>query len=265
MRLKQRIDPSLRAEASGSSAANAEDFDLRLTARELKVHFGGVRAVDGVDLQLARGEVLGLIGPNGAGKTTLVNAITGFQRLTAGSVQLGDRDVTRWPAQTRCRHGLIRTFQAVRLFSGMSVRENIELAALGVGLSAAAARERASRLLEMAEFGEWAGASAANLPHGTARTAGVLRALAADPLFLLMDEPAAGLDEEATDQLGAFVGRIISELRCGLLLIEHDMRLVMSACHRVQVLDYGQTICIGSPDEVRRDVRVVEAYLGAAA
>jgi branched-chain amino acid transport system ATP-binding protein len=265
MRTGRRHDASLRAEAIGAGSARGEGLEVKLAAHDLKVHFGGVRAVDGVDLELAQGEVLGLIGPNGAGKTTLVNAITGFQKPTAGSVHLGDRDVTRWPAQARCRQGLIRTFQAVRLFAGISVRENVEVAALGVGLSAGAARERASHLLEIADFGEWASASAANLPHGTARTAGVLRALAADPLFLLMDEPAAGLDEEATDQLGAFVGRIISEMRCGLLLIEHDMRLVMSVCHRVQVLDYGKTICIGQPDEVRRDPRVVEAYLGAAA
>jgi branched-chain amino acid transport system ATP-binding protein len=258
----RRLHPARRVRATelGASDAVAEPG---FHARGVKVHFGGIRAVDGVDLDVEKGEILGVIGPNGAGKTTLVNALTGFQKLTAGSVYLDDRDVTSWPAHIRGRNGIVRTFQAVRLFARMTVRQNLELGGLGVGLSSRDAAQRAEHLIGLAEFGEWADASAKNLPHGVERQAGVLRALATGPQFLMLDEPAAGQDEGGTDQLGLFLQRIRAEMDCGLLLIEHDMRLVMGVCTRVQVLDYGQTICIGSPDEVRRDPRVLEAYLGA--
>ncbi len=228
-----------------------------------QVHFEGVRAVDGVDFELSAGEVLGLIGPNGAGKTTLVNALTGFQALTSGEVWIDDAEVTSWPAHKRARRGVARTFQAVRVFKRMTVRENIELGAIGCGLSRGRAAERADELIALADFADWSEIEARSLPHGIAHRAGVLRALAADPTYLLLDEPAAGLDERDTDDLGAFLARVRASRDCGILLIEHDVRFVMEICERVQVLDHGKSIAVGTPTAITADEGVRRAYLGA--
>src|SRR5579862_853295 len=166
-----------------------------LVCRGLEVHFAGVKAVDGVDLELHQGEILGLIGPNGAGKTTLVNALTGFQRLTAGSIYLNDVDVTAWPPARLARAGIARTFQAVRLFEGLTVFENVELGAVGVGFDRGEARRWAWELLERLGLADVADATAAGVPHGMERRLGLARALATRPVFLLLGEPAAGLNE----------------------------------------------------------------------
>jgi branched-chain amino acid transport system ATP-binding protein len=236
---------------------------LTLRAEGAQVHFSGVRAVDDVDLELSAGEVLGLIGPNGAGKTTLVNALTGFQRLTGGRVLLGDQDVTSWTPSTRARHGVARTFQAVRLFTRLSVRENIEMGAIGTGLSRRKARARTDELMATARFERWGEAEARSLPHGVAHRVGILRALATDPRFLLLDEPAAGLDEAETADLSGFLSRVRERSDCGVLLIEHDVPFVMAICDRVQVLDHGKRIALGTPAEVTTDEAVRRAYLGA--
>ena len=219
-----------------------------LAARSVKVHFAGVKAVDGVDLELAKGEILGLIGPNGAGKTTLVNALSGFQRLTDGSVQLRGEAITNWSSHRRVRNGAVRSFQAVRLFPRLSVFENVEAAALGVGRSRAAARRRTRELLTEFGLADRADVEAAALPHGDERRVGIVRALATDPEFLLLDEPAAGLNEHESDALGVVLGTIRDSIGCGLCVIEHDMRLIMSRCDRIQVLAFGQTLAVGSPD-----------------
>jgi branched-chain amino acid transport system ATP-binding protein len=229
----------------------------------VKVHFGGVKAVDGVDGRVARGEILGLIGPNGAGKTTLLNALSGFQRPTAGRVRLDDLEVTRWPAHRVSRRGVVRTFQSVRLFGALSVRTNVELAGLGIGLSRSAAAGQADALLDRFGLGERAAASAASLAYGEERRAGIARALAARPAFALLDEPAAGLNDLETRELGEAIGRARDDFGCGVIVIEHDMNLIMNHCERVQVLDYGKSICIGTPAEVQRDPAVIAAYLGS--
>jgi len=234
-----------------------------LEAHDLRVHFAGVRAVDGVDLTLGRGEILGLIGPNGAGKTTIVNALSGFQALTSGTIRLGERGITGWSPRRRARAGLVRTFQAVRLFPGLTVIENVEAAGLGVGRSRPVARRRARELLRTFDLGHCAGVTGAALPHGEERRVGLVRALAADPSFLLLDEPAAGLNELESDALGETLGLIRDEFECGLCVVEHDMRLVMSRCERVQVLAFGQTLADGTPAAVQSDAAVVDAYLGA--
>ncbi len=235
---------------------------VRLECRELKVYFGGVKAVDGVDLVLTEGEILGLIGPNGAGKTTLVNALSGFQRLTSGSVFLNGVDATGWNPHRLARWGLGRTFQNVRLFANLTVLENVELGGVGVGMGRRAARRWAWELLERMGLADKSDVLAAGLPHGLERRLGVVRALAAKPTFLLLDEPAAGLNEQESDELVSALGLIRDDFGCGLVAIEHDMRVIMRLCERIQVLDYGKTITIGTPAEVRSNPRVLTAYLG---
>jgi branched-chain amino acid transport system ATP-binding protein len=244
--------------------ASSEGGEL-LEAHGLKVHFGGVRAVDGVDLVLNKGEILGLIGPNGAGKTTLVNALSGFQKPTAGTVSLSGDDVTGWSSPRLARRGLTRTFQSVRLFPGLTVLENVELGGVGVGMRRSAARRWASELLARLRLDHLADRWADGLPHGLERRLGIVRALAAKPRFLLLDEPAAGLNEQESDELVASLTLIRDDFECALVVIEHDMRLIMRLCERIQVLDYGKTISIGTPAEVRRDPAVLTAYLGRRA
>lgn len=233
-----------------------------LSATGIDVQFAGVHALNNVDLELRQGEVLGLIGPNGAGKTTLVNVLTGFQKPTAGSVSLSGEDVTGWSPHMRARSGLSRTFQAVRMFLRLSVRENIELGALGCGIRARDARRRAAELIDLASFEQWADVEARNLPHGVAHYAGILRALACRPSFLLLDEPAAGMHESDTNQLKSFLLEAKSNLGCGVLLIEHDVEFVMSICERVQVLDHGSSIAVGTGPEIQANPAVRTAYLG---
>jgi branched-chain amino acid transport system ATP-binding protein len=248
--------PAARPELDAASRAEL------LEARGLKVHFGGVRAVDGVDLVLRRGEILGLIGPNGAGKTTLVNALSGFQRPTAGTVLLNGADVTGWKPARLARRGLTRTFQSVRLFPDLTVLENVELGGVGVGMRRAAARRSAKELLERLNLDDKANLYGTGLPHGLERRLGIVRALAAKPTFLLLDEPAAGLNEGESDELVDVLTLIRDDFSCALVVIEHDMRLIMRLCERIQVLDYGKTISLGTPAEVRNDPAVLTAYLG---
>ncbi len=226
--------------------------------------FEGLRALEDVDLELARSEVVGLIGPNGAGKTTLVNVITGFDFPTTGSVELEDRDVTAWSPQRRGRAGLARTFQHGHAFKGLSVRENVEVAALGVGASSREARSRASRLLGALGLDARAGDDAATLPHGDERKLGVARALATEPRFVLMDEPAAGLTEAEVPDLAAVVRSVRDEHGAGVLLIDHNVTLILEVCDRIQVLDQGRTLAEGTPDEIRKNIDVANAYLGGS-
>jgi branched-chain amino acid transport system ATP-binding protein len=236
-----------------------------LEAHGLKVYFGGVRAVDGVDLTLKRGEILGLIGPNGAGKTTLVNALSGFQKPSDGSVFLDGAEVTGWDPAKLAKKGLTRTFQSVRLFPALTVLENVELGAVGVGMRRREARKIAAELVERLNLGDKAHLYGTGLPHGIERRLGIVRALAARPSFLLLDEPAAGLNERESDELVDSLALIRDDFSCALVVIEHDMRVIMRLCERIHVLDYGKTIAIGTPAEVRRDPAVLAAYLGRKA
>jgi branched-chain amino acid transport system ATP-binding protein len=255
--------PSANSVTAGAAAPSG--VGGLLEAREIRVHIRGVRALDGVDLELRPAEILGLIGPNGAGKTTLVNVLSGFQRATTGSVALAGEEITTWTTAEIARAGLVRTFQDVRLFSGLTVFENVEAAAVTDGASRREARELAGELLARLGLEARRGEPAAGLPHGEERRLGIARALAARPRFLLLDEPAAGLDEAESDELVDALASIREAFRLGLLVIEHDMRLIMRLCERIQVLDHGQTIAIGTAAEVRRDPAVLTAYLGSGA
>jgi branched-chain amino acid transport system ATP-binding protein len=213
---------------------------------------------------LRQGEVVGLIGPNGAGKSTLVNVLSGFDRPTRGRVLLEDRDVTRWPAHRRGRHGLARTFQHSHSFGGLSVRENVEVAALGVGASQRTAAKRAGELLGLLGLTSYAEQSAASLAHGDERRLGVARALATEPRFVLMDEPAAGLSEAEVPRFATAV-RTVQQQGAGVLLVDHNVALVLEVCERIYVLDQGKTLAEGTPEEIRADLGVAAAYLGESA
>jgi branched-chain amino acid transport system ATP-binding protein len=224
-----------------------------------------VRALRDVTLELHRHEVVGLIGPNGAGKTTLVNVLTGFDFPDEGAVELEGRDVTRWSSARRGRAGLARTFQHSRSFGSLSVRENVEVAALGSGARAAEARRRAVELLGLLGLADRAETPAAALPHGDERKLGVARALAIEPRFVLLDEPAAGLPEAEVPDFAAVVRAVRDDHEAGVLLIDHNMALVMEVCDRIEVLDQGRQLAAGTPDEIRANLDVTAAYLGESA
>ena len=209
--------------------------------------------------------MVGLIGPNGAGKSTLVNVLTGFDFPDEGTVELEGRDITRWSPHRRGRQGLARTFQHSRSFRSLSVRENVEVAALGAGASPGAARRRADELLERLRLKSYASAPAGSLPHGHERRLGVARALAGDPGFVLLDEPAAGLPEAEVGDFAEVVRSVADEHDAGVLLIDHNMALVMGVCDRIQVLDHGATLAQGTPGEIRANLDVAAAYLGESA
>jgi branched-chain amino acid transport system ATP-binding protein len=208
--------------------------------------------------------VVGLVGPNGAGKTTLVNLLSGFDFPDTGSVELAGREITRWSPARRGRGGLARTFQHSRSFRNLSVRENVEVAALGGGSSSRDARRRAEELLGLLGLERYAHMPASALAHGDERKLGVARALATGPRFVLMDEPAAGLPEAEVPDFAAVV-RLVRQRDAGVLLIDHNMALIMEVCDRIHVLDQGRTLAEGTPGEIRGNLDVAAAYLGETA
>jgi branched-chain amino acid transport system ATP-binding protein len=243
--------------STNGSAADA------LVVESLTKYFYQLRAVDGVSLRLERGEIVGLIGPNGSGKTTLINVVTGVLPATSGRVLAGGRDITGKKAFEIARAGLARTFQRVRLFGGLSVLENVMVAAMSVGAGRAEATVRAREALARMGVERWAETPATALPYGHERMVEVARALAMRPRFLFLDEPAAGLNEDESEELLARLAPIPAASGLGMLIVDHDMHLIMRLCHRLHVLNYGRTIAEGAPQEVRGVPEVVEAYLGA--
>jgi branched-chain amino acid transport system ATP-binding protein len=236
-----------------------------LRASGVSRSFAGVHALREVTLELRRAEVIGLIGPNGAGKSTLVNILSGFDRPTAGTVELDGDEITRWTPGRRGRRGLVRTFQHSHSFRGLSVRENVEVAAVGAGARTPVARRRADSLLRALNLERHAEKSAAALAHGDERRLGVARALATDPRFVLLDEPAAGLPEAEVPAFATVLRGLREVHGAGVLLIDHNMSLVMQSCDRIHVLDQGRTLAQGTPEEVRANLDVVAAYLGESA
>lgn len=234
----------------------------RLEAREISKSFDGVVALTGVTLNVERNQVVGLLGPNGAGKSTLVNLLSGFDLPSKGQVTLGGTDITNWSPARRGRAGIARTFQHGHTFAGLTVAENVAVAALGVGAGPRTARRRADDLLALLGLGHQQANVAATLPHGEARLLGVARALATQPRFLLLDEPAAGLNEEEAFSFGEVVRVVCEERNVGVLLIDHNIGLVLHVCDLVHVLDQGRTLAAGTADEISGNADVAAAYLG---
>jgi branched-chain amino acid transport system ATP-binding protein len=234
----------------------------RLVVKDVTKRFSGLAALQNVSLELQQGEILGLIGPNGSGKTTLINVITGLLQSDGGRISVGKTEITNKPPHVVAHTGVSRTFQTIRLFRELTVYENVLVAALSVGFTRQQARETADQVLFEMGISNWGESLAGELPYGLERRVEVTRALAMKPKFLLLDEPAAGLNEEESDQLMEILRPIPLARNLGILIVEHDMRLIMRLCNRLHVLNYGQTIGEGKPDEVRKIPEVVQAYLG---
>jgi branched-chain amino acid transport system ATP-binding protein len=245
--------------------ANGRSPGAALRAAGVSRAFEGVRALQDVSLELGRHEVVGLIGPNGAGKSTLVNVLSGFDAPDAGRVELEGTDITAWSPHRRGRHGLARTFQSSHAFRSLSVRENVEVAALGAGAGPRDARQRADEILDLLGLEPYERGLAGELAHGDERRLGVARALATDPSFVLMDEPAAGLPEAEVPAFADVVRAVRDDHGAGVLLIDHNMALIMGVCDRIHVLDRGRSLAEGTPAEIRANLDVAAAYLGESA
>ncbi|MDQ2700635.1 MAG: ABC transporter ATP-binding protein [Actinomycetota bacterium] len=247
----------------GPVSAPVPDGRSRLTAEGIVVRFQGLTAIDDVDFELNLGEIVGLIGPNGAGKTTLVNVLTGFQDTDEGTVTLDGNQISGEPPQKRARRGITRTFQGARLFADMTVLENVQVSGVGQGLNLKAARVEARGALTLLGLDDLADRHASDLSTGQERRLQVARAVAMRPRYLFLDEPAAGLNESESDELLRVITQLPELVGCGVLLIEHDMRVIMGACSRLVVLDNGSVLKVGTPAEVRADQSVIDAYLGS--
>jgi branched-chain amino acid transport system ATP-binding protein len=237
---------------------------LKLETHKVSVLFDGLSALESVSLSLGQNEILGLLGPNGAGKTTLANVMSGYQPPTRGSLLLNNETVNGSRPEALARRGVARTFQSVRLFRRLTVFENVEAAALTRHRRRTNARDAAWEALKYIGLEKVAHRRADALPYADERRVGIARALALEPRFLLLDEPAAGMTEPECDELAGVIRQLPERFGCGVLLIEHNMSVVMTVCQSLHVLNNGRTLATGPIERVRRDPEVIAAYLGTA-
>ena len=254
--------------------------DAILKTEDVMIKFGGLTAVSGFSIEAERGSISSLIGPNGAGKTTCFNIITGFYKPTSGRVIFNGKNITGMPPHLVCKTGVARTFQNIRLFTGGTVLQNV-MTACWVRQRAPwwsaplqlpifrreerEIRERSMELLASVGLDGLAEEVATGLPYGAQRRLEIARALATGPELLLLDEPAAGMNPQESLELMDFIRSIRDRFKVTILMIEHDMKVVMGVSEWIRVLDYGQLIAEGTPDEIKKNPRVIEAYLGKEA
>ncbi|MEW5909794.1 MAG: ABC transporter ATP-binding protein [Thermodesulfobacteriota bacterium] len=250
---------------------------ILLRVENLEKHFGGIVALSDYHMEIRTGELVGLIGPNGAGKTTVFNLLSGVLKPTAGRIYFNGREITHLRPDQNSALGISRTFQNIRLFNQMTVAENIKASfhqRLGCGLWSTLLQIPAYRksekkisiecdkFLELFNLTPHRNEPARNLPYGVQRRVEIARAMATMPRLLLLDEPAAGLNINETEEMMALIRNIHQEYRLTIFLVEHDMRLIMSICQRIQVIDHGHPLAEGRPEAIRKNPRVIEAYLG---
>ncbi len=250
-----------------------------LELKEATIRFGGIVAVNKVSFTLEKGDLFGLIGPNGAGKTTCFNLITGVYKPTSGDINFNGKQITGTPSNKIANLGISRTFQNIRLYKSMSVLENVVVGGLlrskfpylsAIGYTPKAIQETARLkavaldLLKVVDLDHVADVRSADLSYGMQRRLEIARAMATQPQLLLLDEPAAGMNPQEKEELNAMVRKIRDQHGMTVLLIEHDMRFVMSLCERIVVLDHGEEIARGNPTEIRSNPKVIAAYLGEA-
>lgn len=256
--------------------------EAMLDVKDITMDFGGLRALDKVSLQIREGEIAALIGPNGAGKTTLFNCLTGIYQPTAGDIILhppgtGSTKLNGLKINRIAKLGVARTFQNIRLFGGMTVLENVMIGRHGrskSGILGAIFRPPATQneekeivrksyaILDYMGLAGLVNELARNLPYGAQRRLEIARALATDPVLLLLDEPAAGMNPQETNELDSLISQLQRDFKLSILLIEHDMKLVMNLAQNIFVLDYGEEIARGTPQEIRNNPAVIKAYLG---
>jgi branched-chain amino acid transport system ATP-binding protein len=236
-----------------------------LSASLVSVSFEGLKALSNVSLDVPREKVTGLIGPNGAGKTTLVNVLTGFQAPTSGQVTMEGLDIGGIAPHIIRQKGIARTFQSGRLFADLSVLDNLEVTGVGLGLSRKLAAAKADAMLDWIGISHLADRAAGGLPYTDERRVAIGRALMLEPRYLLLDEPAAGMSADEAIDLTKLIRRIVAEVKCGVLLIEHNIGLVLNICDYIHVLDSGEIIEVGTPAVIKASEKVRHAYMGTQA